>query len=62
MLFLVGVELAKLATDVRAKVDLAVLCVTVVVSVVVNTALGLMVGAAVHYLAAWFRRRSVPTG
>jgi len=61
MLLLVAVELAKLATDVRAKVDLAVLCVTVLVSVVVNMALGFVAGVAVHYLVAWFQRRSVPT-
>ena len=51
MLFLVGVELARFATDVRMKGDVAVLCVTVVVSVVANMALGFLVGVAAHYLA-----------
>ena len=51
MLFLVGVELARFATDVRMKGDVAVLCVTVVVSVVANMALGFVVGVVAHYLA-----------
>ena len=50
MLLLVGVELARFATDVRMKGDVVVLCVTVVVSVVANMALGFLVGVAAHYL------------
>jgi NhaP-type Na+/H+ or K+/H+ antiporter len=42
-------------------VDLAVLCVTVLVSVVVNMALGFVAGVAIHYLAAWFQGRPAPT-
>jgi MFS superfamily sulfate permease-like transporter len=60
MLFLVGVELAKFATDVRAKVDLAVLCVTVVVSVVVNMALGFVAGVALHYVARFVSQKCRP--
>jgi len=48
---LVGMELARLAADVRPAVDLAVLGITVVVSVASNMALGFVPGVGVHYLA-----------
>jgi MFS superfamily sulfate permease-like transporter len=51
MLLLVGVELARFATDIRLKGDLAVLGITVVFSVVANMALGFVVGIAAYYLA-----------
>jgi MFS superfamily sulfate permease-like transporter len=57
MLFLVGVELARFATDVRLKADLAVLGITVVVSVVGNMALGFVVGLSAHYLAQLVSKR-----
>jgi MFS superfamily sulfate permease-like transporter len=57
MLLLVGVELARLATDVRQRVDLAVLGITVVVSVASNMALGFVAGIGVHYLARLFSER-----
>jgi len=60
MLLLVGVELAKFATDVRLKVDLAVLAITVVVSVIGNMALGFVVGVSVHYLIQLVSRRLRP--
>jgi MFS superfamily sulfate permease-like transporter len=50
MLLLVGIELARFATDVRLKGDLAVLGITVVVSVAANMALGFVAGVAAHYL------------
>ncbi len=50
MLLLVGVELARFATDVRRKGDVAVLCVTVLVSVLANMALGFVVGVVLHNL------------
>lgn len=43
--------MARLAADVRPNVDLAVLGITVVVSVAWNMALGFVAGIAVHYLA-----------
>jgi hypothetical protein len=46
MLFLVGVELRKLAKDVRGKVNLAVLCLTMLVSVVASVALGFVSGGS----------------
>jgi len=51
MLLLVGIELARFAADVRLKGDMAVLGVTVVVSVAVNMALGFVVGVVVYHLA-----------
>ena len=51
MLLLVGIELARFAADVRLKGDLAVLGVTVVVSVIANMALGFVVGVAAYHLA-----------
>jgi MFS superfamily sulfate permease-like transporter len=51
MLLLVGVELARFATDVRRRTDVVVLCVTVAVSVIGNMGLGFAGGLAVHYLA-----------
>jgi MFS superfamily sulfate permease-like transporter len=52
MLLLVGVELARFATDVGEGIDLVTLCCTAVVSVVTNMALGFVIGLAVHYLAS----------
>jgi len=60
MLLLVGVELARFATDVHMKGDVVVLCVTVVVSVVANMALGFVVGVAAHYLARLVSERWQP--
>lgn len=60
MLLLVGVELARFATDVHMKEDVVVLCVTVVVSVVANMALGFVVGVAAHYLARLVSERWQP--
>jgi hypothetical protein len=60
MLLLVGVELAKFATDVRLKEDLAVLGITVVASVVGNMALGFVVGLSAHYLAQVVSKRIRP--
>jgi len=57
MLLLVGVELARFATDVRLKGDVAVLCITVVVSVIANMALGFIVGVVVYHLAGLVARR-----
>ena len=57
MLLLVGIELARFATDVRLKWDVAVLCITVVVSVIANMALGFIVGVVVYHLARLVARR-----
>ena len=57
MLLLVGIELARFATDVRLKWDVAVLCITVVVSVIANMALGFIVGVVVYHLAGLVARR-----
>jgi MFS superfamily sulfate permease-like transporter len=57
MLLLVGVELGRFATDVRLRKDVAVLCVTVVVSVMANMALGFVVGVVLHHLVGLVARR-----
>ena len=58
MMFLVGIELARFARDVRAAKDLATLAVTVLVSLLTNMALGFLAGMATHYLIQFIRSRS----
>ncbi len=57
MLLLVGIELARFATDIRSKHDLAPLAATVIVSVVTNMALGFVLGLGIHYLTQYVARR-----
>ena len=47
-MFLVGIELVKFTGDVSSDSDLAVLAVTVIVSLAVNMAFGFLIGIAVH--------------
>jgi MFS superfamily sulfate permease-like transporter len=62
MLLLVGIELARFAAHVRLKGDLAVLAVTVVISVIANMALGFVAGLAMHYLLEWVSKKERPGG
>lgn len=57
MMFLVGVELAKFARDVRLREDLAPMAVTLIVAVTTNMAYGFLAGLAVHYLIEFILRR-----
>ena len=59
-MFLVGVELAKFARDIRLREDLAPMAVTLIVAVVTNMAYGFLAGLAVHYLILMMRVRNVP--
>lgn len=57
MLLLVGIELAKFASDIRSRRDLPALAATVIVSVVTNMALGFVLGLGIHYLTQYVARR-----
>jgi len=50
MMFLVGIELTKFARDVRFNLELVPVAATVLGSLVLNMAVGFVVGIAVHYL------------
>ena len=61
MMLLVGVELTKLARDIRLSLDLISLAVTVAVAVLTNMAFGFAAGTAAYYLVRricfrWRRR------
>ena len=57
MMFLVGVELAKFARDIRLREDLAPMAVTLIVAVVTNMAYGFLAGLAVHYLLQFILKK-----
>ena len=59
MMFLVGIELARFARDVRAAKDLVALAVTVLVSLLANMALGFLAGMATHYLIQFITKMGV---
>ncbi|MFH0914582.1 MAG: putative sulfate/molybdate transporter [Chloroflexota bacterium] len=58
MMFLVGMELAKFARDIRWNKDLAPMAATVVTAVLTNMAYGFLAGLAVYYLIRFAFRKT----
>ena len=54
MMFLVGIELTRFATNIRLNRELAPMGATVIVSLLSNMALGFIAGLAVHHLIRFF--------
>ena len=54
MMFLVGIELVKFARDLRLDRTLLPLTATVLGSLLLNMAVGFVVGLAVHYAVEWW--------
>ncbi len=57
MMFLVGVELAKFAKDIRLREELTPMAATLLVSLATNMAYGFLAGLAVHYLIRFILTR-----
>lgn len=57
MMFMVGIELTKFATDIQLKKDLIPMAVTVALSLVTNMAYGFLAGLAVYHLTRFAYRK-----